>query len=139
MNILEKIQSENLKKTLPDFKVGNTVRVHVKVKEKEVEKGKEKERERVQVYEGVVIRTKGHGVEKTFTVRKVSYGIGVERVFPMHSPIIDKVEIASRGRVRRAKLYYLRGLSGKKARLDAQEGFHPVAETPKETTGTPAA
>ncbi len=139
MNILEKIQSENLKKTLPDFQVGHTVRVHVKVKEKEVEKGKEKERERVQVYEGVVIRTKGHGIEKTFTVRKVSYGIGVERVFPTHSPIIDKIEIVSRGRVRRAKLYYLRGLSGKKARLDAQEGFRPEETPAKEAAAAPTA
>jgi large subunit ribosomal protein L19 len=122
MNMLEKIQRENLKGGIPDFKVGDTVRVHAKVKEGD--------KERIQVFEGVVIRRKGHAVESTFTVRKVSYGIGVERIFPLHSPMVDKIEIASRGRVRRAKLYYLRDLSGKKARLEGEEGFQTAASAP---------
>jgi len=119
MNILENIQRENLKAGIPDFKAGDTVRVHAKVKEGD--------KERIQVYEGVVIRRKGHALEASFTVRKVSYGIGVERIFPIHSPMIDKVEIVSRGKVRRAKLYYLRNLSGKKARLEGVEGFSAAA------------
>lgn len=119
MNILENIQRENLKAGIPDFKAGDTVRVHAKVKEGD--------KERIQVYEGVVIRRKGHALEASFTVRKVSYGIGVERIFPIHSPLIDKIEIVSRGKVRRAKLYYLRDLSGKKARLEGEEGFSAAA------------
>lgn len=119
MNILEQIQRENLKAGMPDFKAGDTVKVYAKVKEGD--------KERVQVYEGVVIGRQGHGIESTFTVRKISYGIGVERVFPIHSPMIDKVEIAGRGKVRRAKLYYLRNLSGKKARLEGEEGFRTEA------------
>lgn len=115
MNVLQKIQQENLKKALPAFQSGDTVRVHTKIKEGD--------KERIQVFEGVVIRRKGHGAESSFTVRKISYGIGVERVFPVHSPMIDRVEIATRGKVRRAKLYYLRDLSGKKARIEEGEGF----------------
>jgi large subunit ribosomal protein L19 len=109
MNMLEKIQRENLKANLPDFRPGDTIRVHAKIKEGD--------KERIQVFEGVVIRRKGHGVEATFTVRKVSYGVGVERIFPTHSPAIDRVEIITRGRVRRGKLYYLRNLKGKAARI----------------------
>lgn len=115
MNTLEKIRSEDLKAGLPDFKVGDSVRVHTKIKEGD--------KERVQVFEGVVIRRKGHGRESTFTVRKISYGVGVERIFPAHSPMIDKIEIATRGKVRRARLYYLRDLSGKKARIEGEEGY----------------
>ncbi len=111
MNTIQKIQREGLKK-VPDFQVGDTVRVHAKIKEGD--------KERIQVYEGVVIRRKGHAIESSFTVRKISYGVGVERIFPIHSPMIDKVEIVSRGKVRRAKLYYLRDLSGKKARLEGE-------------------
>ncbi len=114
MNILEKIQRENLKK-ISDFRVGDTVRVHAKIKEGD--------KERIQVFEGVVLRRKGNGIEASFTVRKISYGVGVERVFPLHSPMIDKIEVASRGRVRRSRLYYLRNLSGKKARIEGEEGF----------------
>lgn len=110
MNIVEKIRSENLRKDFPDFHPGDTVRVHTKIKEGD--------KERVQIFEGVVLRRKGHGREASFTVRKVSYGVGVERIFPLHSPMIAQVEIASRGKVRRAKLYYLRDLSGKKARIE---------------------
>ena len=112
MNLLEKIQRESLKKDLPAFKVGDTVRVHAKIKEGD--------QERIQVFEGIVLRRKGHGIESSFTVRKISYGVGVERIFPIHSPMIDKIEIASRGKVRRARLYYLRELSGKKARIEGE-------------------
>jgi large subunit ribosomal protein L19 len=94
---------------LPAFVPGDTVRVHVKIREGD--------KERIQVFQGVVIAKRKGGINATFTVRKVSYGVGVERIFPMHSPIIDKVEIVTRGRVRRAKIYYLRKLRGKAARI----------------------
>lgn len=94
---------------LPDFRVGDTVKVHYRIREGE--------KERVQVFEGTVIRKSGGGVGATFCVRKSSYGVGVERIFPLHSPRIEKIEVGFRGRVRRARLYYLRGLEGKKARL----------------------
>lgn len=130
MNMLEKLQREGLRKGLPDFQVGDTVRVHAKVKEGD--------KERIQVFEGVVLRRKGHGVEGTFTVRKVSYGVGVERIFPIHSPMIDKIAIVSRGKVRRARLYYLRELSGKKARIEG-EMFQAEGEQPtSEETAVPA-
>lgn len=129
MNILEKIQRESLK-TLPDFRPGDTVRVHAKVKEGD--------KERIQVYEGVVLGRRGHGIESSFTVRKISYGIGVERIFPIHSPMIDKIEITARGKVRRAKLYYLRDLSGKKARLEGDDTFKTAANTPKSVSEGPA-
>lgn len=109
MDYIKMIEEEQLRKDLPDFRPGDTVRVHVKVVEGA--------RERIQVFEGVVIKIKGGGLRETFTVRRVTYGVGVERTFPMHSPRIDKVEVMRRGRVRRAKLYYLRGLSGKAARI----------------------
>ncbi len=121
MNIVEKFRGDNLRKDLPDFHPGDTVRVHTKIKEGD--------KERVQIFEGVVLRRKGHGREASFTVRKVSYGVGVERIFPLHSPMIAQVEIASHGKVRRAKLYYLRDLSGKKARI--QESAYQ-AETSQE-------
>ena len=111
MNTIQKIQREGLKKT-PAFHAGDTVRVHAKIKEGD--------KERIQIFEGVVLRRKGHGIESSFTVRKVSYGIGVERIFPIYSPLIDKIEISSRGKVRRARLYYLRDLSGKKARIEGE-------------------
>jgi len=103
------IEEEQLRKDLPEFRAGDTVRVHVKVREGN--------RERVQAYEGVVIARKHGGLKETFTVRRVTYGVGVERTFPLHSPRIDKIEVMRRGIVRRAKLYYLRGLSGKAARI----------------------
>ena len=115
MNIIEKIQREGLRSDLPDFQAGDTVRVHTKIKEGD--------KERIQIFEGVVLRKKGHAREATFTVRKVSYGVGVERIFPVFSPMIDRVEVASRGKVRRARLYYLRNLSGKKARIEGKKGF----------------
>jgi large subunit ribosomal protein L19 len=109
MNIVEKIEQEQLRTDVPDVQPGDTVKVHVKVVEGE--------KERIQVFEGVVIRHSHGGIRTTFTVRKVSYGVGVERTFPLHSPRVDKIQILTRGKVRRAKLYYLRELSGKAARI----------------------
>jgi large subunit ribosomal protein L19 len=113
MNILEQLEAEQSKKEVADLRPGETVRVHVKVVEGE--------KERTQVFEGIVIRISGKGHRSTFTVRKISYGIGVERIFPFHSPRVDKVEVVSHGKVRRAKLYYLRDRSGKGARLSEEE------------------
>jgi large subunit ribosomal protein L19 len=109
MNPTDLVEQTYLRDDLPDFRQGDTIKVHVRVVEGE--------RERVQVFEGVVIRRRGSGLSKTFTVRKVSFGVGVERTFPLHSPMIAKIEIASRGDVRRAKLYYLRSRVGKKAKV----------------------
>ncbi len=109
MEALRVIEAPFLKDGVPEFRAGDTLRVHVKV----VEGNKE----RIQVFQGVVIARKGGGIRETFTVRKVSGGVGVERVFPLHSPSIDRLEVVRRGRVRRAKLYYLRNLQGKAARI----------------------
>ncbi len=109
MNLIHSLDQEQMKKDISKFNPGDTVRVHVKV----VEGG----RERIQAFEGVVIRRKGGGLGETFTVRRVSYGVGVERTFPLHTPKIDRIEVVRRGRVRRARLYYLRGLRGKAARI----------------------
>ncbi len=109
MDILRTLEQSQLRTDIPDFKPGDTVRVHVKVVEGA--------RERIQVFEGVVIARRGGGIRETFTVRRVSYGIGVERVFPLHSPRVAKIEVVRHGRVRRAKLYYLRNLRGKAARI----------------------
>ena len=109
MNIIDTIEREQMREDLPDFGPGDTVRVHVRV----VEGG----RERVQVFEGVVIARNGSGASETFNVRKLSAGIGVERLFPLHSPKIDKIEVVRFGDIRRAKLYYLRGRVGKRARI----------------------
>jgi large subunit ribosomal protein L19 len=106
------VEQESLRRDLPPFRVGDTVRVHAKIKEGE--------KERIQVFEGVVIRRRGGSRAETFTVRKVSNGVGVERIFPVQSPLVTKVEIKSRGFVRRSRLYYLRDLSGKKARLHSK-------------------
>jgi len=113
MDIVRELESQQSKKEIPDLRPGETVRVHVKVVEGE--------KERTQVFEGIVIGLSGSGNRATFTVRKISYGVGVERIFPIHSPRIDKVEVVSRGKVRRAKLYYLRQRSGKAARLYSEE------------------
>ena len=112
MNVIEAIEAEQLRTDIPAFRPGDTVKVHVKVVEGE--------KERIQIFEGVVLRRSNGANRETFTVRKVSYGMGVERTFPVHSPRIDKVEVATRGRVRRAKLYYLRGLSGTAARIQEE-------------------
>jgi large subunit ribosomal protein L19 len=109
MNTVEMIEREQMRMDLPDFVAGDTVKVHVKIKEGE--------KERIQAFQGVVISRRKGNTGATFTVRKVSYGVGVERIFPLHSPIIDRVEIITRGRVRRGKLYYLRNLRGKAARI----------------------
>ncbi|ANU22884.1 50S ribosomal protein L19 [Planococcus donghaensis MPA1U2] len=108
-NIITEITKEQLRTDLPKFRPGDTVRVHVKVVEGT--------RERVQVYEGVVISRRGGGISESFTVRKISYGVGVERTFPVHTPKIAQLEVMRRGKVRRAKLYYLRDLRGKAARI----------------------
>ena len=109
MHPLDMVERETRRRDLPPFRSGDTVRVHVKVSEGD--------KERTQIFEGVVIRRRRGGASATFTVRKVSYGIGVERIFPIESPVVQKVEIKSRGHVRRSRLYYLRDLRGKKARL----------------------
>ena len=109
MRKIDLLEKENIRLDLPSFSAGDTVKVHVKIKEGE--------KERIQAFQGVVISKRKASSNATFTVRKVSYGIGVERIFPMHSPIIDKIEILTRGRVRRAKIYYLRKLRGKAARI----------------------
>jgi large subunit ribosomal protein L19 len=109
MNTLDALDAQSLRSDIPDFRPGDTVKVHVRVIEGS--------RERVQVFQGVVISRRGGGIRETFTVRKVSFGVGVERTFPVHSPNIAKVEVATRGDVRRAKLYYLRNLRGKAAKI----------------------
>ena len=109
MNIIETLEKEQLRSDIPPFRPGDTVRVHAKIVEGN--------RERIQIFEGVVITRQGTGVRETFTVRRIASGIGVERVFPVHSPRIAKLEVARRGIVRRAKLYYLRKLTGKAARI----------------------
>ena len=109
MHILDSVDKALLKTNVPDFRVGDTVKVHVNIIEGS--------RSRIQVFQGIVIRRSGEGVRETFTVRKVSFQVGVERTFPIHSPIIDKIELVSKGAVRRAKLYFLRDLRGKKAKI----------------------
>jgi large subunit ribosomal protein L19 len=109
MSIIQEITKEQLRSDLPSFRPGDTLKVYVKVIEGT--------RERIQLFEGVVIKRHGAGISKTFTVRKISYGVGVERTFPLHSPKLDKIDVARRGKVRRAKLYYLRELRGKAARI----------------------
>jgi len=109
MNVLEQIEKEQMRMDIPVFRPGDTVKVHVRIVEGS--------RERIQVFEGVVIAINRKSSRTSFTVRKISYGIGVERVFPLHSPMIDKVDVVSHGRVRRAKIYYIRKLKGKAARI----------------------
>ncbi len=109
MQILDAVDAASLRSDIPDFRPGDTLKVHVKVIEGT--------RSRIQVFQGVAIRRQGDGVRETFTVRKVSFGVGVERTFPVHTPVIDKIEVVTRGDVRRAKLYYLRDLRGKAAKI----------------------
>ena len=109
MNTLDTLDAESLRTDVPDFRPGDTLKVHVRVVEGN--------RSRIQVFQGVVIRRQGGGIRETFTVRKVSFGVGVERTFPVHTPVIEKIEVVTRGDVRRAKLYYLRDLRGKKAKI----------------------
>jgi large subunit ribosomal protein L19 len=107
MNVIEKIEKEQLRSDLTPFNVGDTIRVHTRIKEGD--------RERIQLFSGIVINKQGRGIRETFTVRRISYGEGVERVFPLHSPFVQKIEVERKGKVRRAKLYYLRNRIGKKA------------------------
>jgi large subunit ribosomal protein L19 len=109
MNTLDAVDSRSERTDIPDFRAGDTLRVHARVVEGN--------RSRIQIFEGVVIRRQGAGIRETFTVRKISFGVGVERTYPVHSPILDRIEVVSRGDVRRAKLYYLRALRGKKAKI----------------------
>jgi large subunit ribosomal protein L19 len=109
MNTLDALDADSLRDDIPDFRPGDTVKVHVRVVEGN--------RSRIQVFQGVVIRRQGGGIRETFTVRKVSFGVGVERTFPVHTPVVETIEIVTRGDVRRAKLYYLRELRGKAAKI----------------------
>ncbi len=123
MNLLQAVDNSQLRTDIPKLRSGDTVRVHVKIKEGD--------KFRIQVFEGVVLCIKRHGISSTFTVRKVSSGYGVERIFPLHSPIIEKVEVVKQGKVRRARLYYLRGRRGKAARLKE------VGRTERSTASAP--
>lgn len=109
MNVLEIIEKEQMRSDIPSFKTGDTVKVHVRIIEGQ--------KQRIQAFEGIVIRKKRGNSRANFTVRKISYGVGVERTFPLHSPVIDQIELVSKGKVRRSRLYYLRELRGKKARI----------------------
>ncbi|EOD00956.1 50S ribosomal protein L19 [Caldisalinibacter kiritimatiensis] len=115
MDIIKAIEQEQLKNDLPEFNVGDTVQVHYRVKEGN--------RERIQVFEGTVLKRQGGGARETFTVRRISYGVGVERTFPVHSPKIEKIVVTRRGKVRRAKLFYLRGRRGKAARVKEKTNY----------------
>jgi large subunit ribosomal protein L19 len=123
MNVLQMLELEGMKQNIPLFQSGDTVRVHVRVVEGE--------KERIQLFEGVVIARKGGSCRETFTVRKFSYGIGVERIFPLHSPMVDKIDVVRRGRVRRAKLYYLREKTGRAARIPERRLVSPGREGPQ--------
>jgi len=112
MNVIDLIEKEYMTKEIPHFKPGDTIRVHFKTKEGD--------KERIQAFEGIVIRKRKGGLRSSFTVRKVSHGVGVERIFPLYSPLIEKIEVLQRGRVRRARLYYLRKLAGKAARVKSK-------------------
>ncbi len=118
MNTLDALDAESLRSDIPDFRPGDTLKVHVRVVEGS--------RERVQVFQGVIIRRQGGGIRETFTVRKVSFGIGVERTFPVHTPVVDRIEVVTRGDVRRAKLYYLRSLRGKAAKIKEKRDAAPA-------------
>ncbi|MBD3233896.1 MAG: 50S ribosomal protein L19 [candidate division Zixibacteria bacterium] len=113
MDIIRQTESKFMKAEVPEFKPGDTVKVHVKIKEGD--------KERIQIFQGTVIQRKGGGINETFTVRKISAGVGVERIFPLHSPTVVKIETIRQGRVRRGKLFYLRGLRGKSARIDEKK------------------
>jgi large subunit ribosomal protein L19 len=117
MNTLDALDADSLRDDIPEFRPGDTVKVHVRVVEGN--------RSRIQVFQGVVIRRQGGGVRETFTVRKVSFGVGVERTFPVHTPVVEKIEVVTRGDVRRAKLYYLRELRGKAAKIKEKRDVVP--------------
>lgn len=125
MNVIIELEKSIMRSDLPDFRSGDTVAVHYKIKEGD--------RERIQVFQGVVIAKKGGGARETFIVRKVSYGVGVERIFPLHSPLIDKIEVKKKGKVRKAKLYYLRGRSKKASRIKERSRYEQMAQVNVET------
>ena len=118
MNTLDALDADSLRDDIPEFRPGDTVKVHVRVVEGN--------RSRIQVFQGVVIRRQGGGIRETFTVRKVSFGVGVERTFPVHTPVVEKIEVVTRGDVRRAKLYYLRSLRGKAAKIKEKRDALPT-------------
>jgi large subunit ribosomal protein L19 len=118
MHALDNLDAASLRTDIPAFRAGDTVKVHVRVVEGN--------RSRIQVFQGIVIRRSGGGIRETFTVRKVSFGVGVERTFPVHTPIVDKIDVVTRGDVRRAKLYYLRSLRGKAAKIKEKRGAIPA-------------
>ena len=118
MNTLQTLDAESLRSDVPEFRAGDTLKVHVRVIEGS--------RSRIQVFQGVAIRRQGGGLQETFTVRKISFGVGVERTFPVHTPVIDKIEVVTRGDVRRAKLYYLRDLRGKAAKIKEKRNVTPA-------------
>ena len=122
MDVINKLNSEQLRTDIPEFSAGDTVRVHQIIQEGN--------KERIQVFEGVVLRRNGGGINETFTVRKISYNVGVERVYPLHSPRINKIEVRTRGKVRRSRIYYLRELRGKAARIEEERYTPPKAEAP---------
>ena len=139
MNVLDAVDAASLRKGIPNFRPGDELKIHVRV----IEGNKS----RIQVFQGIVIRRQGSGVRETFTIRKLAYGVGVERTFPVHTPVIEKYEVVRRGDVRRAKLYYLRDLRGKAAKIKERRGANnefiveetPVVETAVETVvATPA-
>lgn len=131
MNVILEIEKSMMRSDLPEFRPGDTVAIHYKIKEGD--------RERIQVFEGVVIAKKGGGIRETFIVRKVSYGVGVERIFPLHSPLIAKVEVKRRGKVRRAKLYYLRGRSKKASRIKERSRYDVPGSKAGSTAKAPGA
>jgi large subunit ribosomal protein L19 len=120
---IEEIEKDQLKKNIPEFRSGDSVRVHTRVKEGA--------RERIQIFDGVVLQRKNSGLRENFTVRKVSFGVGVERIFPVHAPTIDKIEVVRRGKVRQSRIFYMRGLSGKSSRLKERDAFQQKAESPE--------
>ncbi|MGH9900329.1 MAG: 50S ribosomal protein L19 [Pyrinomonadaceae bacterium] len=131
MNRLDAVEGAQLRTNIPDFQPGDTVRVHVRIKESET-------KERLQAFEGIVIARKGGGVRETITVRKTSFGVGVERIFPLHATIVDHIDVVRRGRVRRAKLYYLRELRGKAARIRERDTRTATAGSSGQAQGASA-
>ena len=123
MNLVDQVEAKEMKKEVADVHIGDTVKVHMRIVEGE--------KERIQIIEGVVIKMRGGGVRKTLTVRKISFGIGVERIFPFHSPRVEKIEIVKRAKIRQAKLYYLRELRGKAARLKERKPIRPTTKAKK--------
>lgn len=115
MNIVEKIEKKYSKKNIADFRAGDTVKVFARIKEGD--------KDRVQIFEGVVLRRRGAGSSQSVTVRKIAFGVGVERIFPIHSPMIEKIEVVQRGKVRQSRIYYLRQLTGKKSRIDPRDTY----------------